>query len=120
MMAAHVPAAIAHSHFRTCFAFEPNVSADCAVPFTGDPTEIVESGTSAGVNSPVYYAIVGLPSLFLTGDPALYGMRVVNAVLCAALLAVMIMQLRTLPSSRWAIVASTVAVTPMVLFLGVG
>ncbi len=114
---ADVPAYVAHMHERTCFAFNPQITAACVAPVPGDPNAIVTTGTSAGINSPLYYAIVGLPTLFLDGDTALYGMRVVNALLCAAALAVMFMQLTMLSRSRWAVTAAAVALTPMVFFL---
>jgi hypothetical protein len=77
----------------------------------------VTTGNSAGANSPLYYAIVGLPSLFLSGDVAVYSMRAVSGLLCAAALALMVMQLTMLARFRWAIIGVTVALTPMVFFL---
>ncbi|WP_022884966.1 DUF2142 domain-containing protein [Glaciibacter superstes] len=117
-IAVTVPADVAHTHELTCFAFKPDVTADCQTPVAGDPEAPTSATTSAGINSPVYYAIVGGPSLFLSGNAALYGMRFVNAIVCAALLALTFMSLRQLPHSRWAVLAAAVSVTPMVLFLG--
>jgi len=114
---ADVPAYVAGLTGLTCFAGHPNVTPSCAHAQTTDPDSIVTIGTSSGNNGPLYYAIIGLPTLFLDGDVSLYAMRFVNALLCAAALAVMIMQLKTLPRSRWAIAGSVIAITPMVLFL---
>ncbi|MFZ4893241.1 DUF2142 domain-containing protein [Plantibacter sp. Mn2098] len=113
-----VPASIAAAHALPCFAFRPEVSAGCQVPLQGDPQRNVTTGTTAGLNSPVYYAIVGLPSLLFHGETAFIAMRALNSVLCAALLAVMFVQLRRLPRSRWAVMCAAVAVTPMLLSLG--
>lgn len=115
---AEVPKYVAHMHAFTCFSFHPEISAGCLRPVEGDPNQIVTTGTSAGLNSPVYYALVGLPTLLMSGTPALYAMRGANAVLCAAALAAMIMQLLQLTKFRWATVGAFVAVTPMVLYLG--
>ncbi|TFC53410.1 MULTISPECIES: DUF2142 domain-containing protein [unclassified Cryobacterium] len=115
---AEVPRSVAHAHELSCYKFRPDISAGCVRPVEGDPTDIVVTGTSAGLNSPAYYAIVGLPTLVMDGTPALYAMRALSAVLSAAALAVMFMQLMQLPRSRWVIVAAAVAVTPMVLYLG--
>ncbi len=115
---AEVPNYVAHAHELTCYAFDPTISAGCMRAVTGDPNKIVTTGTSAGTNSPVFYSVVGLPTLVMSGTPALYAMRGVNAVLCAAALALMIMQLSQLSRSRWALVASFVAITPMVIYLG--
>ena len=82
---AEVPRYVAQLQDRTCFAFHPRLSAACVTLPAGDPNEIVLTGTSAGNNGPLFYAIVGLPTLFLSGDVALYAMRFVNAILTAAL-----------------------------------
>jgi hypothetical protein len=117
-IAVTVPEYAAHTHELTCFAFNPDIPASCQTPPAGDPDKPTSITTSAGINSPIYYAIVGLPSLYLSGYDALYGMRLVNALVCAALLAFMFMCLRQLPQSRWAVLGATVSITPMVLFLG--
>ena len=114
---ADVPRYVANMHDRTCYVFRSKVTPACETPLRGDPKQLVTTGSSAAVNSPVYYAIVGIPTLVLNGDAALYGMRMVNVLLCAAVLALMIMQLATLERSRWAVVGALVAITPMVLFL---
>lgn len=113
-----VPRYIAHTGAMTCFAFDPSASASCQKPLDGDADEIVAAPTSAGINSPVYYALVGWPTLFLSGDAALYGMRIASALLAAALFAVAVMSLRQLGGGRWKLVASAAALTPMLLFLG--
>lgn len=112
-----VPRYVEHTHALACFAFDPRIGAACQKDVTGDPDTIVSTATSAGVNSPVFYALVGLPTLLLSGDAALYGMRIVNAVLCSALLGLMVMSLKQLGSSRWTMLAVAVSVTPMMLFL---
>ncbi|MGG7463939.1 DUF2142 domain-containing protein [Plantibacter sp. YIM 135347] len=118
LIVAHVPEYVANTHNLRCFAFEPDVTAACQNAHRSDGTRIVATGTSANLNSPAYYAVVGWPTLLLDGDAALYAMRLVNALLCAATLAVMFMCLRALPRNRWATVGAVVGVTPMVLYLG--
>lgn len=115
---AAVPRYVAELRDRTCFAFHPQTSAACATFAADDPNEIVSTGTSAANNGPLFYAIVGTPTLFLTGDIALYGMRFVNAILCAGLLAAIFMQVSLFIISRWTTAAVALAVTPMMLFLG--
>ena len=113
----NVPLWASHSYNLACFAFQPDVTAACQSSVSGDPNRITPIPTTAGINSPAYYAIVGLPSLFLTGDIALYAMRAMSAVVCAALLAIMFTSLHQLPSNRWALTAAAVSITPMTLFL---
>jgi hypothetical protein len=76
--------------------------------------------TSAGLYNPMYYWLVGLPSLFLTGAPAIIGMRIASALLCTAFLAAGITALTNLRNPKWPVAAAAVAVTPMVLFLSSG
>ncbi|WP_166786488.1 DUF2142 domain-containing protein [Cryobacterium sp. TMT2-15-1] len=115
---ATVPNYIAHAHELTCFAFDPTKSAGCQGPVVGNPDSLVVTGTTAGSNSPVYYAIIGLPTLIFSGSQALYAMRLTNAIVCAFLAAGLITSLMQLPRARWTILSTSVAVTPMVLFLG--
>lgn len=73
--------------------------------------------STAGTNSPVYYAWTGLPSLVLNGVPAILGMRLLSAALVAALLAATAVLLRAY-RARWALVIPIAAVTPELAFLG--
>src|SRR5215218_4932756 len=114
-----VPEWAAGAHALTCFAFDPGIPASCQ-PQPEDDDTITVARTSAGLNSPVYYAIVGLPSLVLDGPAALYAMRLLNVALTSALLAVAFMGLSQLPRARWSYVALASAITPMALFLAGG
>lgn len=111
-----VPEWAAAAHSLTCFAYDPGIPASCQPPAENDDA-ITLARTSAGLNSPVYYAIVGLPSLVLDGPSALYAMRFVNVALTAALLASAFMGLSQLPRARWSYVGLAAAITPMALFL---
>lgn len=112
-----VPQYVAWTNALTCFAFQPEVTADCAPTVQGDPDEPVLTATSAALNSPVFYAIVGTPSLVLSGDAALYGMRLMNALVTALLFGVAAMQLSRIPGTRWASLGLIIGVTPMVAYL---
>lgn len=70
----------------TCFAFIADQPADCQGELSSSLTPVtVES--QFGTYLPVYFWIVGLPSLFLSGPAALYAMRLVSAALFAVLVA---------------------------------
>jgi hypothetical protein len=117
----HVPRWASSAIDLTCFAHHSDVAAACQPEWqdiVGDPNEIVPTITTASGNGPVYYLLTGLPSLFSSWHTAFYLMRVISAVLTAALLAFTFMAVRQLPRSRWSTIALTTAVTPMVLFLG--
>lgn len=82
-----VPRAIAHTHATTCFAFHPELSAACAPELEGAAERLVDAPTTAGLYNPLYYLLVGWPSLVISGDAAVYAMRLCNALLTGALLA---------------------------------
>jgi hypothetical protein len=113
-----VPNYVAHTNAQTCFAFKPNVPAGCQRLVSGDPNAPTVTGQTADANNPAFYAIVGLPSLVLSGNAALYAMRGVSAVLCALMIAFTFMAVSQLRRARWAYFAAFVSTTPMVLYLG--
>jgi hypothetical protein len=114
-----VPRYIAYtSRMSKCFAFQPQVSAGCQHELKTDLDAPTTTGTTATPNSPVFYAFVGLPSLFLSGKLALYAMRAVSAGLCAMMIGFAFMAISQLTRRTWAYFAAFTAVTPMLLFLG--
>jgi hypothetical protein len=92
------------------------MSAACGQKFgTDETTTIVE--TSAGNYNPTYYLPVGLPSLFLPGVGALYGMRVMSALLNAGLLAAAVGVAAGWRRPGWPVLGVVACGTPMTLFL---
>lgn len=112
-----VPKWVALSHELTCFAFQADIAPSCAAINLVDMTEPTSVSTSAAYYNPVYYAITGVPSLFFDGKLGFYAMRMASAVLSSLLLASMFQALSQLTSRRWTIIAATVSITPMVLYL---
>jgi hypothetical protein len=112
-----VPRYVASTQAQTCFAFHPQVSAACAVPLEGEPAALIDSTTTAGLYNPVYYVLVGWPTLIFDDATGLYVMRIVSAMLCALFLACAIMIASTFRSSWLPIAAIGIAVSPMLLFL---
>lgn len=99
-----------------CFKRVITQTPACVAPLpAADP--IVTGHSSATANTPVFYVLTGWPSLFLHESKALYGMRLVSALLCAVLLGVAFAAVRALPRWRWTSAALGVGLTPMVLFL---
>jgi hypothetical protein len=113
-----VPRYVADTHSLTCFAFRPDVTASCQRPPAADPAALVRTTETAQSNSPAFYAVVGLPSLFLSGTGALYAMRAVNSLLCALMVGFIFLCIAQFRLARWAHVGAFVALTPMVLYLG--
>lgn len=112
-----VPEGIAESKGWTCYAFQPTVSAAC-MEVDADGTHLATSTTSAGLYQPLYYAVVGWPSLFIPDtEMAVLAMRTVSALICSAFLAVAF-TLMMRWSGRIVIAIGFIgAITPMWFFL---
>lgn len=103
--------------YPTCYMFLPDEPGDCEVPAPADPERTVDSATMAGKYNPLYYAVVGLPTLLPPGDGVLYLMRLVSAGLCAFLLALGFRAVAQTPAPAWTVLGVGGALTPMVVFL---
>lgn len=119
--AAEVPRYVADTDKEVCFKFHANVTANCHKPVDREPNQIVPASTTAAANGLAFYAVVGLPTLFLSGDAALYGMRIVSVLMSAALVAITFAAVRAMvPADRspiWSYAGLTASLTPMALFL---
>ena len=97
---------------NTCYAFQPDVTADCAPPI-GTSEMLIALPTGATRYPPLYYWIVGLPTFIIPGAPAVYTMRAISAVLAAGLVGIGLVVAS--PSRRaWLALAALIAFTPMV------
>lgn len=112
-----VPRFIADSMHLTCYRNQSMVPASCQPALPSDPDRLVTGYTTATLNTPVFYVLTGIPTLFTDGTKTFYAMRAIVALICSALLAVMFAALWALPRRRWTTLAAVVSVTPMVLFL---
>jgi Predicted membrane protein (DUF2142) len=111
---AHLPGWLGQlSPDRPCYATRYEATVDCGPALLKPGTPQV---SYAGRYPPVYYLLVGLPSLLDTGPSAVYLMRLVSALLCAALIASAL-----LTAAEWAarvlVPALAVAATPMAVFM---
>ena len=77
---------------------------------------LVKVASSASRYNPVYYWTVGTPASLADGAGALYVMRIVSALLCAALIAVGAWALSLWARTRWPWVALILTMTPVVIF----
>lgn len=103
----------------TCFAFRPDLSAACAPSLSSRSAEPVEALSGVGSYNPLYYALVGWPSLFISGLPMVIAMRLMSALLSSFFLAVIISSAAQLTRLRAVVIAAVaVAFTPMVCYLG--
>lgn len=103
--------------YPTCYMFEPTETGVCEIPAAAPLTEPTETGTMAGKYNPLYYAVVGLPTLLPPGDAVLYLMRVLSAGLCTFLVALGLRAVAQTPAPAWAVLGVAGAITPMAVFL---
>jgi hypothetical protein len=101
----------------SCFAFKATVPASCAHRLQGVSTS-VPIRIYTGRYPPLYYAVVGLPSLVLSSQSGVYLMRLFSAALNAIFLALAVMAVVTWSRSRLLLVGIAVAATPSALFFG--
>jgi hypothetical protein len=102
----------------SCYIYDTNEPADCAPPFVADDEHDAEVQTWIGRYPPLYYGIVGLPSLVSDGQAAVLAMRVASSVLCAAFYALGLTALRASRHPAGMVAAGWLAITPTALFYG--
>lgn len=119
IVGARVPLPYARALTRPrCFMFRPWKSAGCAPRFPTLGTRLVNATTYVGHYPPLYYALVGTPSLLLSPLQAIFAMRLLSDLVSAAAvgLAFALSSKRFSPPLLPAAVA--VSFTPMAMFLG--
>ncbi|MCU1491400.1 MAG: hypothetical protein JWM85_2805 [Acidimicrobiaceae bacterium] len=110
-------ASSANRSIPTCYHHKPAVPASCAPKLVGGTTA-EGAWIYVARYPPLYYAIVGLPSLLGVGDWAIYLMRLMSALLCSVFIGLAVMVAFTWSRSRLVLAGVVVAATPMVLFIG--
>ena len=112
-----VPGYIANLNHYNCFATQTSVTPACAPAIDGSDRGPHSATTSAGNYNPVYYAIVGMGSRGLTGEVAVYAMRLMSTWLTAFFLAATISAASSFRRFQMPTIAASVAFTPAVFFL---
>lgn len=103
--------------YPVCYMFTPQDTGVCHPEAALPLDEMVDGVTPAGRYNPLYYAIVGLPTLLPPGDGVLYAMRLLSAVLTTFFLALGLRALAQTPQPAWVVPGVAAALTPMVVFL---
>ena len=112
-----VPNYIAFTNSQACYARQADVTADCIPRVPGDPWRTVNSITSAGLYNPVYYLLVGWPSLIFHDSSGVFAIRLVSGLVSSAFLALALMIISTWRRRTLPTIAVAVASTPMIFFL---
>lgn len=103
--------------YPVCYQFNPEATGNCDWPATQALDEPVRAVTPAGRYNPLYYAVVGLPTLAPPGDGVLYAMRILSGAWCAFFVAAGLRALAEVRRPAWPALGAGVALTPMVVFL---
>jgi hypothetical protein len=113
----HVPAVFNSIYnLPICYQFHPKTPAGCA-PHLPSSGRTVTSTSYVGRYPPLYYAVVGLPTLVMHSESVVYFMRLVGALLDALLLSLALTIASLCCRSTRLLEGIAVAVTPMVFFL---
>lgn len=101
-----------------CHHAEWSITADCQDWEAATSGPMVTADTQFGTYNPVYYFLVGLPTLVLSDQAAIYAMRLVSAVLFSLVAAIAIALAATRPRGALSVGGVLAALTPTVFLLG--
>lgn len=104
------------ANVATCFAFRSDVPAGCARPL-GTSDQTVSVGTYVGRYPPLYYLLVGTPSLLWRGAGAVRAMRLLSVLWSSLLLGLALAVAAVWSRSPLLVLALAVTITPLVVFL---
>ncbi|MBG6215263.1 hypothetical protein RCH23_003221 [Cryobacterium sp. CAN_C3] len=99
-----------------CFATQPDQPANCGVEL-GDADGTDWFNTWVGAYNPVYYYVVGWPSLILDGSAGIYAMRIMSGLFGAVLMAWAFQAAMSVRRARWMPLGLAFVATPMVVYL---
>jgi len=99
-----------------CYQFKAEQPAACAPAYHGSARTVSDEISNARYQ-PLYYAVVGIPSLFTDSELGIYLMRLLSGALSAVFLALAVMAAVTWGRSRLLLAGVVVAATPSVLSL---
>jgi hypothetical protein len=103
-----------------CNAFDWNRPNNCISNLDTQTPDNVVVPSGVGAYNPLYYAAVGWPTLFLHGNPGIYAMRALSALLSSFFIAVVFYCAAELRGRGGApvLAATAIACTPMTFYLG--
>jgi len=114
-----LPTRLANVHqFATCIAFQPDVTAACQGPLRIISDADIVSQTNAGLYNPVFYLWTGLGSLLVPTEYGLYLARALAATVTAVFLAWGLSLLWRKSRTPFPLLAASLFLTPMTLYVG--
>lgn len=112
-----VPKSIVEIDGFDCLAFNaatPDSCIDDLKAISSDDDSLIEIRNAVANYPPLYYALVGWPTLFLHGATAWYAMRALTSIICAILATIMVWAVQTTFSGKAGFIALA-ALTPVTM-----
>lgn len=100
-----------------CYQFNPRIPAACADGVRLSSRNVA-AVTYSGRYPPLYFALIGLPTLVVHSTSVVFLMRLMGALLCAVLLGLAYMVLATWSRNRILAAGFLCALTPAAVYLG--
>lgn len=111
-----LPPQFAFSPQTMCFVYHSDRSASCGIEI-GDPRGATTAATWVSTYNPIYYYLVGWPSLLFGGPTGIYAMRIASALLAALIFAFAFQAAVASRGARWMPAGLAFAALPMVGYL---
>jgi len=111
-----VPDGYSYTPNILCFATVPERPANCGSEL-GDPSGTTWAETQVSAYNPLYYYVVGWPSLLFQGNAGIYAMRIASALFSAIFVAWAVQIGFASTRSRWLPAGLAFTVTPMIVYL---
>ena len=111
-----LPAGYSYSQQIVCYIFHSEIPADCGFEL-GDTGGNSWFNTWVSAYNPIYYYLVGWPTLFLDGSAGIYAMRIVSGLLCSFFVAWAFQSAMSVRRARWMPFGLTFLAAPMVVYL---
>lgn len=110
-----LPPQYSYSSDLVCFVFNPNATADCGIEL-GSKTGSTSFPSWVSSYNPVYYEIVGWPSLILGGSAGIYAMRIISSLVSAALIGWVFQAALSRRHTRWLPAGLVFLFSPMIVY----
>lgn len=112
-----VPDYVAFTQALTCTSYHAERAANCETWSPQTTGQMMNGTTTAGTYNPLYYVLVGWPTLLVSDQTGLYAMRLVSGILASGFLALGFMMLCSWNRRIFPLVGALIALTPMVIYI---
>ncbi|TFC68485.1 DUF2142 domain-containing protein [Cryobacterium sp. TMT2-4] len=111
-----LPEEYSYSQQIVCYLFHSEMTADCGFEL-GDEGGNDSFNTWVSAYNPIYYYLVGWPTLLLDGSAGIYSMRIISGLLCSVFVAWAFQSAMSVRRSRWLPFGQAFLAAPMVVYL---